>query len=139
MKIFTSILILLLVGCDSIYGLRVPVEPNYSGEWACATENLGELGLSGKIVNANQLSVLDKNNNTNIFTVIPRNRNTMELYFMQIHAPPSCEETTASFIKIQEFIKFMGKHCGYEAKSYKASMECSSNNTLNQTPKNGAG
>jgi len=128
MKYLAILIVIFLVGCDTLQGLRVPVKPGYEGSWSCVVDKLGTIGTEGKIDNANQLSVSDASSKEYLFTVTPNHDGVMELYFMQMHSPPGCAETMNSFSKIQKFINLMELHCGYKAKNYSASMQCGSNN-----------
>ena len=121
---------ILISGCDTLHGLRLPVSPAYEGSWDCVYDNIASINLKAERRNENQLSISSSESGKYLFSVMPKNGNEMELYFMQMHAAPSCEETDASLIKMKEFLQLMEQHCGYDSSSYETSMECSSNKAM---------
>ncbi len=127
MRYIALFFITLIVGCDSLYGLRVPVEPAYKGDLNCMTENVSSIGLVSESRNFNQLSLSSIDSHKYLFTVIPNYNGKMELYFMQVHSAPSCDVTNTSFTKMKEFIHLMEQKCDYVASPYKAEIECRSN------------
>ena len=132
MRYITFFILTFIVGCDSLYGLRMPVIPAYDGDWSCVTENISSIGLVAEQSDSNQLSISTIENDHYLFSVKPNYSGKMQLYFMQIHAAPSCKDTTTSLIKMEEFINLMEQKCNYLPSSYSANMECSSNKSLKQ-------
>ncbi|MGR6502470.1 hypothetical protein [Shewanella sp. Koi 1] len=130
MKYILLFTLILISGCDTFYGLRLPVKPAYEGSWDCVYDNIASINLKAERRNENQLSISSNENGKYLFSVMPKYGNEMELYYMQMHAAPSCEETDASLKKMKEFLKLMEQHCGYKSLSYEASMECSSNKAM---------
>jgi len=108
----------------------MPVKPAYEGSWDCVYENIASINLQAEPRNENQLSISSVESGKYLFSVMPEYGREMELYFMQMHAAPSCEETNASLIKMKEFLQLMEQYCGYKPLSYETTMECSSNKAM---------
>lgn len=130
MKYVLLFTLILISGCDTLHGLRLPVKPAYEGSWDCVYDNIASINLKAEPSNENQLSISSNESGKYLFSVMPKNGNEMELYFMQMHAAPSCEEANVSLIKMKEFLQLMEQHCGYNSSSYETSMECSSNKAI---------
>jgi len=133
MKYILLSTLILIVGCDTIHGLRLPVKPAYEDGWECVYNNIASINLRAEPKNENQLSISSNESGKYLFSVMPKYGNQMELYFMQMHAAPSCEETNASLIEMKEFLQLMEKYCGYTPSSYETTMECSSNKSMQPT------
>ncbi len=133
MKYILLFTLILIAGCDTLHGLRLPVKPAYEGGWECVYNNIASINLRAEPGNENQLSISSNESGKYLFSVMPNYRNQMELYFMQMHAAPSCEETNASLIEMKEFLQLMEKYCGYTPLSYENTMECSSNKSMQPT------
>lgn len=130
MKYILLFTLILIAGCDTLHGLRLPVKPAYEGSWDCVYDNIASINLKAEPRNENQLSISSNESGRYLFSVMPKYGNEMELYFMQMHVAPSCEETNASLIKMKEFLQFMEQYCGYMPSSYETTMECSSNKSM---------
>jgi len=122
--------LILIAGCDTLHGLRLPVKPAYEGSWDCVYENIASINLKAEPRNEKQLSIASIESGKYLFSVMPKYGSEMELYFMQMHVAPSCEEANASLVKMKEFLQLMEQHCGYKPSSCETSMECSSNKAM---------
>lgn len=125
MKGLFAVLSLVLVGCDTLHGVRMPIHPEFEGDWSCVTQSIEQKGYLATVDSHNQLSVTKEGQY--LFSVAPSKHGAMQIYLYSMNAPLSCSVADQSYREMRNFLRVMESTCGYTAQDYSVSFECSSN------------
>lgn len=123
--LFSAVTLLILTGCDTLHGIRMPVSPPFEGDWACAVGRMESEGYSLETDDIGQLSVAA--NGRYLFSAYPNRDGAMKLYSHTLHRPPTCSDADEAYHAMKTLVRALEKDCGYMTESYSVAFECSSN------------